>query len=99
MVTPQKRALTNYRRRLGEQGIARFEVLGLEADRALIRSLAKRMAERDTEAGRLRRAVSQALGSNDADTGGIVAALRRSPLVGAELNLTREETPGRALDL
>ena len=99
MVTPQKRALTNYRRRLGERGIARFEVLGLEADRALIRSLAKRMAERDTEAGRLRRAVSQALGSNDADTGGIVAILRRSPLVGAELNLTREETPGRALDL
>ena len=99
MVTPQKRALTNYRRRLGERGIARFEVLGLEADRALIRSLAKRMAERDTEAGRLRRAVSQALGSRDSATGGIVAILRRSPLVGAELNLTREETPGRALDL
>ncbi len=31
--------------------------------------------------------------------GGILAALRRSPLVGADLDLTREITPGRDADL
>jgi len=29
--TSQKRALKNYRRRLSERGMARFEVLGLDA--------------------------------------------------------------------
>ena len=31
MSDPQKRAVQNYRSRLGERGLARFEVLGLEA--------------------------------------------------------------------
>src|SRR6202011_2743639 len=48
--TSQKRALKNYRRRLGKRGMARFEVLGLDADRLLIRSLAKRLAENDADA-------------------------------------------------
>jgi hypothetical protein len=37
----QKRAIQNYRLRLKKRGAARFEVLGLKADRDLIRSLAK----------------------------------------------------------
>jgi len=41
--TSQKRALKNYRRRLGKRGMARFEVLGLASDRLLIRSLANLM--------------------------------------------------------
>ena len=45
--TPQKRALNNYRKRLNQRGMARFEVLGLDADRELIRSLAKRLAGDD----------------------------------------------------
>jgi len=43
--TAQKRALRNYRSRLTKRGIARFEVLGLDADRDLIRSVARRLAE------------------------------------------------------
>jgi hypothetical protein len=31
--------------------------------------------------------------------GGVLAALRRSPLVGADLEVTRETTPGRNVDL
>ena len=42
--TPQKRALKRYRKRLNQRVIARFEVLGLDADRELIRSLARRLA-------------------------------------------------------
>jgi hypothetical protein len=39
--TAQKRALRNYRSRLTKRGIARFEVLGLDTDRDLIRSIAR----------------------------------------------------------
>jgi len=47
--TPQKRALKNYRKRLNQRGMARFEVLGLDGDRDLIRSLAKRLASDDPD--------------------------------------------------
>jgi len=41
----------NYRSRLSERGLVRFEVLGLTADRGLIRSLARRLVEdRPTDA-------------------------------------------------
>lgn len=95
----QKRALNNYRRRLGERGMARFEVLGLGSDRELIRSLAKRLAENDAEASRLRSEVSRSVVGSEPRRGGILAALRRSPLVGVDIDVSREETAGRAVDL
>ena len=52
--TPQKRALNRYRKRLGQRGMARFEVLGLDADRELIRSLAKRLASNGPDSARIR---------------------------------------------
>ena len=52
--TPQKRALNRYRKRLGQRGMARFEVLGLDADRELIRSLAKRLAGDGPDSARIR---------------------------------------------
>lgn len=45
MAPSQKHAVQNYRTRLHERGLARFEVLGRDADRDLIRSLARRLAE------------------------------------------------------
>ena len=95
----QKRALANYRRRLNERGMARFEVLGLDADRDLIRSLARRLAEGDAEAARLRAEVTRSVIGGPPRRGGILSALRRSPLVGADLDLTREMTTGRDIDL
>jgi hypothetical protein len=97
--TAQKRALRNYRSRLVKRGMARFEVLGLDADRDLIRSLAKRLAEDDPEATRIRAAVSLTIASEPPKKGGILAALRRSPLVGADLNLTRSHETGRKVEL
>jgi hypothetical protein len=97
--TAQKRALRNYRTRLVKRGMARFEVLGLDADRELIRSLAKRLAEDDPEALRIRAAVSQTIAGEPPQKGGILAALRRSPLVGADLNLARSRGTGRKVDL
>ena len=97
--TAQKRAIRNYRTRLAKRGLARFEVLGLDADRELIRSLARRLAEDGAEAVRLRAAMSQTIGGEPPKRGGILAALRRSPLVGADLNLTRSRETGRKVDL
>jgi len=97
--TAQKRALRNYRTRLGKRGLARFEVLGLDADRDLIRLLAKRLAEDDPDAVRIRAAVSRSIAGEPPKKGGILAALRRSPLVGADLDLARSQETGRKLDL
>jgi hypothetical protein len=97
--TAQKRALQNYRRRLVKRGMARFEVLGLDADRDLIRLLAKRLAGDGPEAVRIRAAVSQTMDGGPLRKGGILAALRRSPLVGADLNLTRSHETGRKINL
>lgn len=95
----QKRALRNYRTRLVKRGMARFEVLGLDADRDLIRSLAKRLAEDDADTGRIRAAVSRTIAGEPPKTGGILAALRRSPLVGTDLNLARSYEAGRKVGL
>ena len=83
MDSSQKRAIRNYRSRLSERGLARFEVLGRDADRDLIRFLARRLAEDGPDASRLRAAVSQTIAGEPPKRGGILAALRRSPMVGA----------------
>jgi hypothetical protein len=97
--TAQDRAVKNYRKRLQQRGLARFEVLGLAADRKLIRSLAKRLAEDGPESTRLRATVRQTLTEEAPRRGGIYAALRRSPMVGAGIKVRRETTPGRKVDL
>ena len=95
----QKRALRNYRLRLGQHGLARFEVLGFEADRDLLRALAKRLAHNDGEAARLRSELRRSLSDPPPARGGILAALQASPVVGVDLDLTREITSGRDVDL
>jgi hypothetical protein len=79
--------------------MARFEVLALDADRELIRSLAKRLAGDGPDSARIRATVRSALAGEQSRTGGILDALRRSPLVGAELNLGRQLTPARRVEL
>lgn len=97
--TPQKRALNRYRKRLGQRGMARFEVLGLDADRELIRSLAKQLASNSPDSARIRDTVRLTIAGEKSKKGGILNALRRSPLVGADLDLDRPLTPGRRVDL
>jgi hypothetical protein len=99
MDTSQKRAIRNYRSRLGERGLARFEVLGREGDRDLIRTLARRLAEGGPEATELRAAVSKSVAGEPPKQGGVLAALRRSPLVGANLDLKRPRIKARKIDI
>jgi len=96
---PQKRALSRYRKRLIERGMARFEVLGLDADRELIRSLAKRLAGDAPDSARIRATVRRTISGEQPKKGGILNALRRSPMVGADLDLSRPRAPGRRVDL
>ena len=94
----QRQAIKNYRRRLRKRGLTRFEVLGLNADRALIRSLARKLAQGDPEAQRIRAEVTRSV-SDASRKGGIIAALRRSPLVGSDLKTVRPFEAGRKIDL
>jgi hypothetical protein len=95
--TPQKRALQAYRSRLTERGMARFKVLGLDADRDLIRSLARRLAEGGPDADQFRLIVNDMIAGKPPKKGGVLAALRRSPLIGTDLELTRSREPARGL--
>ena len=95
----RRRAVQSYRKRLAQRGMVRFEVLGRESDRALIRSLAKRLTEDDAQAERLRATVSQGISGEPPRKGGILEALRRSPLVGADAIAPRPFEPGREVEL
>lgn len=99
MGSSQRRAIQNYRSRLSEKGLVRFEVLGRDTDRDLIRSLAKRLTEDTPEASRLRSAVSKSMAVDGSKKGGILAALRRSPLVGADLDLKHPHEEGREINI
>lgn len=69
--------------------MARLELAALRSDGPLLRALARRLAENDAGAQSLRALVQQNVDSGGPAAGGIVAALRRSPLVGADLALDR----------
>lgn len=95
----QTRALRNYRARLAVQGLTRFEVLGRDSDRGMIRALAKRLAEGGDDANALRDVLNRSLTRPDEAKGGILAALRQSPLVGSGFTVERGHDGGRPVDI
>lgn len=97
--SPQKRALESHRQRMRERGLGRFEVRGLDSDKELIRALAKRLAAKGSEAAALRTEMAKRITGQADKKGGVLAALRRSPLVGADLDLRRDASHGRDVDL
>jgi hypothetical protein len=102
MGTPaQKRAVQNYRASLAERGLTRFEVVARETDRDLIKALAKRLVENGPEAESIRKAAGEARPENiyTPKRGGILEALRNSPLVGSGVKLTRSRKPWRTVEL
>ena len=94
----QKRATKNYRKRLSQRGMTRFEVLARRTDQELIRSVARALTEDDAKAKDVRDAL-QRIAGKPTSKGGILAALRRSPMVGAELELHRPVVAGREVEL
>ena len=97
--TARRRAVRSYHSRLAERGMARFEVLGRATDRELIRSLAKRLSRDDPEAQRLRTIMRRSIAGEPPPKGGILEALRRSPLVGADAIPPRPLEHGREVSL
>ncbi|PZP39223.1 MAG: hypothetical protein DI601_25575 [Azospirillum brasilense] len=95
----QTRATRNYRTRLTQRGFTRFEVMALEGDRDLLRALVRRLAEEGPEADQVRAAVRKAVAGELPRQGRILSALRRSPLVGVDLDLSRPREKGRKVDL
>jgi hypothetical protein len=95
----QKKAVDAYRARQAGRGVARFEIQALETDRSLLRDLARKLAVESSEAMELRAKVVHAISGEPPKKGGILAALRRSPMVGADLDLTRSTETGRRVDL
>jgi hypothetical protein len=97
-VSAQKRASDAYRRRLAAAGLKRFEVRAPARDQALIRQLADKLAKGDAEAERVRAELEKAAEHDDRPRGGIWAALRASPLVGADLDLSRDDWTPRDVE-
>ncbi len=95
----QQRATRNYRARLAERGLNRIEVIALESDRELVRTLARRLTEDGPKAEQTRAAVKALVADEPAKQGGILAALRRSPLVGIDFDLARPRVEGRGVDI
>ena len=95
----QRRAVANFRNRLAEKGLVRFEVTGRGSDRELVRALARRLAEGGPESDRLRAVVNQTIGCLPPTKGRILRALLASPLVGSELDLSRPREEGRWVDI
>ncbi|AOX18451.1 hypothetical protein [Kozakia baliensis] len=95
----QSRATENYRSRLAQRGLTRFEVVGRDHDRGLIRTIARKLAEDDVEAARLRTTVASFMAEEASGKGGILRALMSSPLSGSEIELRRSQENGRMVDL
>jgi hypothetical protein len=95
--TSQRRTLDNLRKRLAHRGTTRFEVVGRDSDRDLIRSMARYLAEGGADADRLRATVRRTM-SGQPPKGGIVKALLASPLVGSEIDLSCSREEGRRVD-
>lgn len=99
MQASKMRTLRKGRMRLSARGLIRSEVLGRDGDRDLIQKLARCLAEDGTDAERLRSDVTQSVAEAPPRRGGVLAALRRSPLVGAGLDLTRPRVAARNVQL
>ena len=74
-------------------------MVGRDTDRDLVRTIARRLAEDGPEAALLRSTITQSIAGEPPSRGGILAALRRSPLVGADLDLSRPREEGRKVEL
>ncbi len=98
-VSAQVRAIQNYRKRLTQKGVARFEVLGLDSDKELIRALARKLVEDNSETNEIRANLQNKVLAPTSTKGEILAAFRNSPLVGSGILFKREKTSGRKIEL
>lgn len=95
-----KERMADHRRRVAARGWKRVELVLRVEDVGLARDVAAVLREGGPPASRLRERMLTALGQGAAVSGAdLVAFFRSSPLVGADLDLERDRSAGRAVDL
>ena len=99
MNTSQRRAIETHRHRLAERGFSRYEVRGLSSDKELVRAFARRLAADDAAAAQLRGEVAREIQATPPSGGEIWQALRDSPLAELDLDIEREISTGRDIEL
>jgi len=94
LVKAQRKAVTNFRRRLKQRGIARLEVNVRIADAALVRDVVRALSNPEQEQA-VRKLLREYFGSKP--TRGLKDLLAAAPLEGIELK--RDRDFGRGVDL
>ena len=94
----QQEQAGNRNTHLTQRGFKPLELMAFETDRDLLLTLARRLSENGPGADQTRAAVKALVGERGPGTGEILASLRRSPLVGADLDLSRIHHTGRRVD-
>ena len=92
--------VARHRVKTAASGSRRVEIVVPADDAPLIKAVAGALRAGGPEAARLRAQLEPALRPQKARTGAeLVAFLRASPLVGADLSFERDQTTGRVVDL
>lgn len=95
-----KKRVAQYRSRASARGSKRVEVTVPSCDAMLVKAIAGVLRKGGEKARRVRESVQPLVSVPKAKTGAeLVAFFRNSPLVGAELSLERDRSPGRTVDL
>ena len=94
MVRVQRTAVTSFRKRLKQQGMARLEVNVRKADATLVRNVVRALSSPEQEQT-ARALLRKHFGSRQAE--GLKALLAAAPLEG--IDLSRERDFGRDVDL
>ena len=98
MTPPHQKPTQPHRTPQPPPALARIEVCAPEPDRALLLALARRLTAVGPVAAHARATLERLL-TTLPPTDGILAALRRSPMVDAGLDLSRPRIQGRDSDL
>jgi hypothetical protein len=93
------RRVAKHRQRLMRTGTRRIEVSVPEGDTQLVRAVAKTLRSGGEAARSARAAIAPLVDAKTARTGkDLVAFFRSSPLVGIDLKIERDRSPGRKVD-
>lgn len=99
MSAAQTRANRSYRARLSQRGLKRVEVMASAADGVLIKGLARALSEGGPRTQDVRAIVANAIGRAPQQPASVLDALRSSPLVGADVDFSRDHQDERKVDL
>ncbi len=92
--------VARHRKKVATSGAKRVEVTVPSCDAPLVRAIAGALRSGGEEAQRIRESLQPMLSVPRARTGQeLVAFFRASPLVGAELQIERDRSAGRSVDL